>query len=109
MTNLRAILRVTIVNEITRGLIELLGREAFARGASRDRPLTFEEGEPDFFALLGTENGKGCAWMLADYPQMFGRKVITKAVVDPWSDRPNIWWVLRELPAAPSPTGARSA
>jgi hypothetical protein len=109
MTNLRAILRVTIVNQTTRGLIKLLEREALARGASRDLPLTFEEGQPDFFALLGTENGKGCAWMLADYPLMFGRKVITKAVVDPWSDLPNICWLVRELPAAPSPTGARSA
>ncbi len=57
---------------------------------------TIEMGEAAFFALLGTPNGAGVARMLASYPQMFGRGVITSAVVDPRGD-PTLVWVVRRI------------
>ena len=42
--------------------------------------------EDGFFFLLGTDNGKGVARMLADHPGQFGRKTIEKVRVFPHGD-----------------------
>lgn len=49
-----------------------------------------------FFALLGTDHGKGPARMLATYPEMFGRKIISKARIT----QADICWFLEEIPVA---------
>lgn len=46
-----------------------------------------------FFALLGTDHGKGPARMLAAYPEMFGRKIIAKARIT----NADICWYLEEI------------
>jgi hypothetical protein len=65
--------------------------------------------QAELFALLGTPNGKGPAWMLATYPEMFGRKVITSAIVDVSTNKPNICWVLEELENEPAPPPSQPA
>ncbi|KAL7892194.1 hypothetical protein HDV63DRAFT_409597 [Trichoderma sp. SZMC 28014] len=54
------------------------------------------------FALLGTVHGKGPARMLGDYPDMFGRKYISRAHVVDLDGLPAFYWILDEVPP-PSP------
>ncbi|KAH7014755.1 hypothetical protein EDB80DRAFT_678730 [Ilyonectria destructans] len=44
-----------------------------------DAVVDLQAGDDGFFALLGTDHGKGLARMLADYPEMFGRRIIASA------------------------------
>ncbi len=83
-----------VVNPAALGLIAAL-RAQPGRAIPGGGPVTLREGESDFFALLGTDNGRSTARMLATYPRMFGRKVITEAVVDMYT--PSICWVLKVL------------
>lgn len=60
-------------------------------------------GNDGFFALLGTDHGKGPARMLATYPEMFGRKIISKARIT----QADICWFLEEIPV-PEPSETAS-
>jgi hypothetical protein len=122
LTNLTAICRMNVVNPTTVRLVAPLADQPPAQPPSLPSPqpepaagiLSFRAGDPAFFALLGTANGKGAARMLAEYPRMFGWGVIARAVVDPHGN-PNICCVLERGPAAdtpqpprtPTPTSAR--
>jgi hypothetical protein len=68
MANLVAILRLTIVNQTTTHLIATFGPLV----RPPDHLLVLRSDQTEFFALLGTPNGKGPARMPAAYPEMFG-------------------------------------
>lgn len=91
-----------IVNPTTTGAIKYIAqqRQQQQQGqqAQHQDPdfWTLEMGEAAFFALLGTPNGAGVARMLASYPQMFGRGVITSALVHPQGN-PTLVWVVRRI------------
>jgi hypothetical protein len=78
MSALLAVCRLNIVNHVTRDLVQKLAAE---RDLQPGDVFTLRPGDADFFSLLGTQNGKGIAWMLGTYPSKFGRKVITSALV----------------------------
>ena len=56
---------------------------AESKALTTSDPAEEEAGSDQFFRLLATDNGKGVARMLTDYPAMFGRKTISKALVYP--------------------------
>lgn len=73
-TSLEQVWRVSIANDFTRGAMtaiyikhEVGTKRAFAELRTDD---------PGFFVLLGSDNGKGVARMLGDYPQLFGQRVV---------------------------------
>jgi hypothetical protein len=103
MANLVEIFRLNIVNPVTEGLISTIGSKS-VRPNDDEAPLTFGEDDDEFFALLGTDNGRGVARMLGTYPLMFGCKVIQKVLVGPWSQPPNICWAVGELKGVPKPS-----
>ncbi|SPQ20321.1 bc679d9c-9bc0-40a6-86af-9820c1cef2c1 [Thermothielavioides terrestris] len=82
MANLVEIFRLNIVNPVTEGLISTIGSKS-VRPNDDKAPLTFGEDDDEFFALLGTDNGRGVAQMLGTYPLMFGYKVIQKVLPSP--------------------------
>ncbi|ROW02444.1 hypothetical protein VMCG_06103 [Cytospora schulzeri] len=96
--SLEAIWRMAIIYYDTLSVI----RDAMAR---RQIPewgwVDIQAGEDDFFALLATDNGKGNARMLAAYPQMFGRKTISRVRVF----NNQLCWFLEEM-SIPEPSAA---
>ena len=96
MSALLAICRLNIVNPETTAVIRKLAAEC---DPHPDDVLTLRAGDADFFSLLGTQNGKGLAWMLGTYPSKFGRKVITSALVT--CSKPNICWMLEDVENVP--------
>lgn len=97
---------MTIANNETLGIIERIRPRPGKR--STKEPVDLDAGTDGFFALLGSDNGRGAARMLVDYPQMFGRKTISSVRVFPG----DICWFLDEVvipkPAAPDPSSAPS-
>ncbi len=54
--------------------------------------------DDNFFALLGSDHGKGPARMLAAYPVMFGRRIIARArLFYRRNSLPDLCWFLEEL------------
>lgn len=76
------VIRDNVVNEETRNVVDL----AYPNGKSwRTRHShTWKPTSPDFFAVLGTPNGQGAGWMLAQHMlEMEGRpRKITKIVAE---------------------------
>ncbi|KAH6617558.1 hypothetical protein F5144DRAFT_551992 [Chaetomium tenue] len=98
--DLEAIWRMNVQNQQTRGLVAALFGD-------RTDPQDFPAGDDSFFALLGSPNGKAVCRMLATYPDMFGRKSISKVRVFPIGSRRvqlNICWFLEKAPSPPTPT-----
>lgn len=94
MANLETIWRVSISNEDTKRLIaRIMGT---SQKSSRCVELTVDDDL--FFALLATDNGRGLARMLGDYPEMFGRKALISAKVWQLTSMPDICWLLGDLP-----------
>ncbi|KAK3939972.1 hypothetical protein QBC46DRAFT_436245 [Diplogelasinospora grovesii] len=96
---LETIWMVKILNNTTTGaVLEELERRRRERG-----PIWWELCADDdgFFALLGTDHGKGSARMLATYPKMFGRKTISRVGVF----KKNLCWFVEEA-AVPEPRAA---
>ncbi|KAH6622543.1 hypothetical protein F5144DRAFT_655860 [Chaetomium tenue] len=98
MTALLAIVRFNVVNRVTTAVVVKVHSQ---RPRATPGPLTLRPGEADFFALLGTENGKGVARMLGAYPRMFDQKIIASTRIDP-IDPPSICWVLEKLEEEPA-------
>lgn len=90
---LMAIWRIWVENLETRRIIDHI---CPIEGTTRD----IDTSDDDFFALLGTANGKTIPRMLAAYPQFFGRRIVTKARVIRHRGRkfPSICWFLEEAP-----------
>lgn len=84
---------MTIANEVTLGVIRFLRLQS---KVGDTEPVDLRAGADGFFALLGTDNGKGVARMLAAYPQMFGRKTISCVRI--YTN--NICWFLEDEEAA---------
>ncbi|KAK3291521.1 uncharacterized protein B0H64DRAFT_469279 [Chaetomium fimeti] len=96
---LGAIWRLIISNEQTQRLIGTIC-------GGRLGPQEFLAGDDRFFALLGSEHGKAPCRMLSTYPDMFGRKCISRVGVFPNGgprDRPSLCWFLEEAPPPPPP------
>ncbi|QPH03757.1 hypothetical protein C2857_000127 [Epichloe festucae Fl1] len=91
--NLETIWRIWVENLDTRMVINHI---CPIEGTTRD----IDTSDDDFFALLGTVNGKTIPRMLATYPQYFGRRIVTKARVINHRGRqfPSICWFLKEAP-----------
>ena len=66
--SLKYIFRDNIVNKATPGFIDKVGIKAF------------KPGEEGFFALLGSENGKGAAYLLLQHSGIIGKKTIKEIV-----------------------------
>ncbi|KAH6856169.1 hypothetical protein B0I37DRAFT_425230 [Chaetomium sp. MPI-CAGE-AT-0009] len=99
MSVLLAICRLNIVNPEA-AATNLVRKLAAERNHQSDEVLTLRAGEPEFFSLLGTQNGKGGVRMLAAYLTMFGRKVITSALVT-YGRSLNICWMLEQVENVP--------
>ena len=93
--NLETVWRVLIQNRDTHTVIQ----EIQARHQGEEQPLLIDNTDDGFYALLGSDNGKGIARMLASYPQMFGRKTISQVQI--WSTE--LCWFLQTVPAPPAP------
>ncbi|KAF0636526.1 hypothetical protein FPSE5266_20332 [Fusarium pseudograminearum] len=76
-------------------------QEAFHDPTAEGKPgrSSFEVGEEDdmFFALVASDNGRGIASMLRDYPWMFGFKAIVGALIVPNNNNPSICWKLKQV------------
>ncbi|KAH8893873.1 hypothetical protein GQ53DRAFT_821748 [Thozetella sp. PMI_491] len=92
MKHLQAIWRVKIDNQVTQNLIAAIcGEDDLA-------PVDIKAGEDNFFALLGTDHGKGPARMLATYPELFGRRCISQVRVFPRKGKlPDLCWFLEPV------------
>ncbi|KAK3939525.1 hypothetical protein QBC46DRAFT_342490 [Diplogelasinospora grovesii] len=119
IAKLEAVWRVGIVNTETRSVIEhMLRRETNQRFVeTNQRSAEVSPSDDVFYSLLGTDNGRGVAGMLAKYPQVFGRKNITRARVYKTQETRQhasycICWFLEEVPrpqaVSPSPPGPLS-
>lgn len=88
-----------IVNTDTLSVISSIDRRLKQPHTAVLRHVDIHPSEDDyFFALLGSENGKGIARMLADFPHFYGRKTITKVRVYPSSKvGPALCWFLEEV------------
>ncbi|KAH6842293.1 hypothetical protein B0I37DRAFT_435651, partial [Chaetomium sp. MPI-CAGE-AT-0009] len=96
---LEAIWRLIFDNERTQRLI-------VAVCGGRTDPQEFPAGDDRLFALLGSEHGKAPCRMLATYPDMFGRKALSRVGMFPDGgprDRPSLCWFLEEAPPPPPP------
>lgn len=88
--SLEAIWRIAIDNQDTNRIIgEAMEKHRIPEDGFVDIPA----GEDEFFALLATDNGKGSARMLATYPQMFGKKTISRVRVF----KKRLCWFLEEV------------
>lgn len=68
--------------------------------------LEFAVRDDAFFALLAADNGKGVGRMLASYPGMFGRRLMTRVRVfrRQRTPMPGLCWLLDEVrPPSPPP------
>ena len=94
-SSLQRVWRLMIDNQDTR---DIVGQIQSQYNKSDGSTIEFESGHPFFFRLLGSDNGKGVARMLAEYPDRFGRKTI-KSVRVFVHEIPALCWELegREL------------
>lgn len=100
--DLEAIWRINVQNQQTRGLVAAICGD-------RTDPQDFPAGDDKFFALLGSPNGKAACRMLTTYPDMFGRKSISRVRVFPIGSQRaqlNICWFLEKAPSPPTPPPA---
>lgn len=73
--------------------------KAVISAVCRGQSVELGPGDDGFYALLATEHGKGPARMLAAYPQMFGRRFMTRVWVFQYGGScPSICWILDKLP-----------
>lgn len=87
-----------VSNEETRSIILGIDRNLQEPLDKNLRHLDIYDGEDKFFALLGSDNGKGVARMLADFPHFYGWKTISKVRVYPSSEvGPALCWFLEEM------------
>ncbi|KAH7161953.1 hypothetical protein B0J13DRAFT_632691 [Dactylonectria estremocensis] len=82
---LQAIWRLNIENNTTKRIIETIC------GPHPMIPVDLQAGDDGFFALLGSDHGKGPARMLAAYPEMFGCRIIASVPVFPWGSLPSLY------------------
>lgn len=75
-SGLNEVIRSSIQNQETQLILDM----AFTKATQKARETEFLAGTEEFFALLGTDNCKGVAFMLADHPVAFGRKTISSIV-----------------------------
>lgn len=102
-----------VVNEETCSVVNHIKNLNLSLPSNEQISLEFHPQEDIFFSLLGTPNGKGIARMLADNPQFFGCKTISKVKV--YQDLEQIislCWILENAPCietqAPMPNGPLS-
>jgi hypothetical protein len=76
---------MNIANELTRSILTRIGSTMAPVPADENIPRcrTICAEDDDFLALLGTENGRGIASMLAAYPHFYRWKDITGVIVYP--------------------------
>lgn len=87
-SSLRRVWRLMIDNDETRDIVSQIQSELNVRPG---HTIELQSGNPFFFRLLGSDNGKGVARMLAEYPDKFGRKTIKSVRVH---DIPALCWEL---------------
>ncbi|GKU05513.1 hypothetical protein FLAG1_09038 [Fusarium langsethiae] len=108
MEECSSIWRYKIVNQQTQRLI----RQLAAKNANPKIPFEVGEEELLFFALVASDNGRGIASMLRDYPWLFNFKTIVTAMVFPYEPRPSLYWRLAPVlvdtppPSPPPPASA---
>lgn len=97
MSGLKFVWRMSVVNKLTTSIIEEIdGSISTLEGDGQTyRHRTIHAKDADFYALLGTDNGRGIASMLKAYPQFYGWKNIKSVILYPdKSIGPAICWVL---------------
>ncbi|KAM7215405.1 hypothetical protein V8F06_009165 [Rhypophila decipiens] len=101
MTGIEAVWRYYIENEET--VKTILG--IFTARRFRDQEwVEVKAGSDEFAALLATQHGKSIARMLAQYPVMFGRRMLSRARLFPQfsgrtmlEERPDICWIIEQI------------
>ncbi|KAK2761557.1 hypothetical protein FQN54_001385 [Arachnomyces sp. PD_36] len=92
--NLKYIYQVTITNTDTNGFIDkAIGKKSYSEefeecnnhGGSPDSWYRFDPGSDEFFALIGSANGRGAMHMLHQNPITFPRKTIVEVWVRPYT------------------------
>ncbi|GAB1316350.1 hypothetical protein MFIFM68171_06560 [Madurella fahalii] len=94
MRGLQSIWRLTIANEFTQRVIKTICGD-------RMIPIEFDTGNTQFLALLTTIHGKGPGRMLSTYPDIFGRRLMSRVRVlppDKEMSLPDLCWILEEVP-----------
>jgi hypothetical protein len=104
---------MSIVNEETHSVINHIKNLGLSFPSNEQASLEFHPQDDIFLSLLGTPNGKGVARMLAEYPQFFGCKTISKVTVYPNLELGlSLCWILEKAPCietqAPMPNGPLS-
>ena len=98
MSDLKFVCRMAIVNKLTKSILKKIDGSipALDGDDQNHRHRIIDPTEADFFALLGTDNGRGVASMLKAYPHFYGWKNIKSAVVYPDDTKigPAMCWVL---------------
>lgn len=103
--NLERIWRVMIDNKDTTNLIRDIATRNNLRTADT---LELDSSSDDFAALLATDNGRGVARLLADYPTLFGRKMIRSAkILYVETGMPAICFKLQAVPIVENKTLSR--
>ncbi|KAJ6784482.1 hypothetical protein PWT90_05603 [Aphanocladium album] len=93
--NLETVWRYMVANPDTQAVMRVVSYRLHD-----NTKVAIQSGTDEFFALLGTDNGKGVAYLLADFPQMFGRKIISHVSI-PLPQ--TLCWTLQVYPE-PAPT-----
>jgi hypothetical protein len=79
-SNLRYVLRYIVLNDLTRFVVEYLGLQS--KLVLTGWPgTTYNTGSVEFNALLGSPNGSGVAYLLAQHKTQLGHKTIDKITV----------------------------
>jgi hypothetical protein len=79
-SNLRYVLRYNVLNDLTRFVIEYLGLQS--KLVLKGWPgKTYNAGSVEFNALLGSPNGSGVAYLLAQHKKQLGHKTVDKVTV----------------------------
>lgn len=90
-SSLETIWRIQICNDDTQKIIR--HKQAKRRPNPGHTFIDINGDESDFFALVGTDNGKSTLRLLEKYPAMFGRKRISGVRIE----ETDLCWFLQEV------------